>query len=275
MSAVADNPRSALRPSRALVSDLGWKLAVLVEVLVILAVWQLAQGPLELWNTTFLPPPSEVANALGDLSDSGVLWDSAAYSAKNAAVGLLIAAIAGIATGLLFGNSPLLYDIIGGPFWALYATPRIAFQPLLVLWMGFGEGPKVLIIFLMAYFPIAISTMDGVKGVNPALVRAARVFGGSRVDVFFRIQIWAALPLVLTGLRMGVARAMIGIVVGEFIGGSQGLGFLIRRRAGDLDMASAIGVTIVLVVIALIGMALLNLLRRIVAPWYVEGAASR
>ena len=252
-----------------------WQLAIVVEILVILAVWQYLQGVVELWNPTFLPPPTEVWAALVGMSDSGILWSSLLYSAGNALAGFLIAAVFGIATGLLLGSSRLFYDIVGGPFWVLYATPRIAFQPLLVLWMGFGNGPKILIIFLLAYFPIAISTMDGIRGVDPSLIKAARVYGASRAEVFFKVQLWAALPLILTGLRMGVARAMIGIVVGEFIGGSEGLGHLIRKRAGELELGAAIGITIMLVIIAIVGMALLNLVKKIVAPWYVEGVVRK
>lgn len=250
-----------------------WQWAIAGELVLILALWQYLQTVVLLWNPVFMPPPSEIWSALAGMSESGVLWGSAAYSATNALIGFLLAAILGVFTGLLLGSSKLFYDIVGGPFWTLYATPRIAFQPLLVLWMGFGNGPKILIIFLMAFFPVAISTMDGIRGVDPSVIKAARVYGASKTEIFFKVQLWAALPLILTGLRMGVARSMIGIVVGEFIGGSEGLGFLIRRKAGDLDLAAAIGITIMLVIIALIGMALINALRRVVAPWYIEGVA--
>lgn len=250
-----------------------WQWAIAAELVLILALWQYLQTVVLLWNPVFMPPPSEIWSALVGMSESGVLWGSAAYSATNALIGFLLAAILGVFTGLLLGSSKLFYDIVGGPFWTLYATPRIAFQPLLVLWMGFGNGPKILIIFLMAFFPVAISTMDGIRGVDPSVIKAARVYGASKTEIFFKVQLWAALPLILTGLRMGVARSMIGIVVGEFIGGSEGLGFLIRRKAGDLDLAAAIGITIMLVIIALIGMALINALRRVVAPWYIEGVA--
>ncbi len=252
-----------------------WQLAILIEIAVILLVWQYLQGVVELWNPRFLPPPTEVWGALAEMSDSGILWNSLAYSAGNAVAGFLLAAFFGVLTGLLLGSSRFFYDLVGGPFWVLYATPRIAFQPLLVLWMGFGNGPKILIIFLLAYFPIAISTMDGIRGVDPSLIKAARVYGASRAEIFFKVQLWAALPLILTGLRMGVARAMIGIVVGEFIGGSEGLGYLIRKRAGELELDAAIGITIMLVVIAIVGMAILNLVKRIVAPWYVEGVVRK
>ncbi|MGF3056465.1 ABC transporter permease [Microbacterium sp. YY-01] len=252
-----------------------WNLAIAVEIIVILLVWQYLQTVVELWNPVFFPPPSEIWTAMVGMSESGVLWGSFLYSSGNAVIGFLIAAVVGVFTGLLLGSSKLFYDIAGGPFWTLYATPRIAFQPLLVLWMGFGNGPKILIIFLMAYFPIAISTMDGIRGVDPSVVKAARVYGASRAEIFFKVQLWAALPLILTGLRMGVARAMIGIVVGEFIGGSEGLGHLIRKKAGELQLDAAIGITILLVIIAIVGMGILNLVKKIVAPWYIEGVVKR
>lgn len=250
--------------------ELLWKAAVAAEVALLFGVWELAVSGLHLAEPKFLPPPSAIASSFADLVRDGTLGRHLAFSTGNAVVGFLLAVLAGVGCGLALGSSRWVHDIAGPPFWTAYSMPRIAFQPLLVLWLGFGAAPKILIIFLMAVFPIAINTMDGVRGVDPSLVRAARVFGARRLTVFFKVQLWAALPLILTGIRMGVARAMVGIVIGEFIGGSQGLGYLIFRRSADFDLAAALAVTLLLVVIANLLMALVSLVRRLVAPWYTE-----
>ncbi|WP_166352829.1 ABC transporter permease [Phytoactinopolyspora limicola] len=249
-----------------------WKFAVLAEVLALLLIWHVIQGMIGVWDRRFVPAPGDVIRALSDLYQTGDLMGHLTYSASNAAVGFVLAVVVGVPVGLLLGSSRWAYDIGGPPFWAMYSMPRIAFQPLLVLWMGFGSGPKIFIVFLMAVFPIAINTMDGIRGVDRSLVKAARVYGAGPVDVFFKVQLWAALPLILTGIRMGVARSMIGVVIGEFIGGSQGLGFLIYRKSGEFELDAAVGVTFLLVAIALVGMALVNLAKRVFASWYVEGA---
>lgn len=244
--------------------------AVALEVVALVGLWELAVSGLHLANPAFVPPPSRVWTAFTTMLADGSLAGHAWFSTQNAIVGFLLAVVAGIGAGLALGTSRLVSDIAGPPFWTAYAMPRIAFQPLLVLWLGFGAAPKILIIFLMAVFPVAINTMDGIRAVDRSLVRAAKVYGASRMEVFFKVQLWAALPMILTGVRMGVARAMVGIVVGEFIGGSQGLGYLIFRRSADFDLASALALTLLLVVIANLLMALVSLVRRLVAPWFSE-----
>lgn len=266
MSTMTEKRRSVWRNS-----GLGWRLAVAAEVAVLLGFWEYAVRGLHLASPKFLPPPSAVWKAFTGMVRDGSLGHDLVFSTQNAIVGFLLAVVTGIACGLALGSSRWVSDIAGPPFWTAYSMPRIAFQPLLVLWLGFGAAPKILIIFLMAVFPIAINTMDGVRGVDASLVKAARVFGAGRAATFFKVQLWAALPLILTGVRMGVARAMVGIVIGEFIGGSQGLGYRIFRRSADFDLAASLAITVLLVVIANLLMALVALARRIAAPWYVEG----
>ncbi|GII90538.1 ABC transporter permease [Sinosporangium siamense] len=251
--------------------ELKWKLAVAAEVALLFGLWELAVSVFKLANPVFVPPPSAIWNSFTEMVADGSLGGHAWFSTQNALIGFVLAVVIGVGSGLALGSSRWVSDIAGPPFWTAYSMPRIAFQPLLVLWMGFGEGPKILIIFLMAVFPVAINTMDGIRGVDPSLVKAARVFGASRTAIFFKVQLWAALPLILTGVRMGVARAMVGIVIGEFIGGSEGLGYLIFRRSADFDLASSLAITLMLVVIANLLMALVSLVRRLIAPWYSEG----
>jgi NitT/TauT family transport system permease protein len=187
---------------------------------------------------------------------------------KNALYGFLLATTVGVVVGLAMSSSRWVDDLLGPPFWTAYSLPRIALQPLLVLWMGFGSGPKILIIFLMAVFPITLNTMEGLRTVDRSLLRAAEVYGASRIQRFIKVEVPAAVPLILTGIRMGVARAMVGVVVGEFIGGSKGLGYLIDRSAFEFELDVALALTFLLVVMANIGMFLVDVVRRVVAPWY-------
>lgn len=256
------------RTVRRLVKSTGWNIAVLAEVGIVLLIWEFLVSGLDIWNPRLFPPPSALLSAFGDLVSSGRLGEHWLFSMKNALYGFLLATIVGVVIGLVMSSSRWIDDLLGPPFWVAYSTPRIALQPLLVLWMGFGPGPKILIIFLMAVFPIALNTMEGLRTVDRSLLRAAEVYGASRLQRFVKVEMPAAVPLILTGIRMGVARAMVGVVVGEFIGGSKGLGYLIDRSAFEFELDIALALTVLLVVMANIGMFLVDVVRRVVAPWY-------
>ena len=256
------------RTARRLISKAGWNAAVVVEIGIVVLVWEFLISGLQLWNSRLFPPPSALFSAFVDLVSSGRFGEHWAFSMKNALYGFLLATVVGIAVGLVMSSSRWIDDILGPPFWTAYSTPRIALQPLLVIWMGFGSGPKILIIFLMAVFPVALNTMEGLRTVDRSLLRVAEVYGANRLQRFVKVELPAAVPLILTGIRMGVARAMVGVVVGEFIGGSKGLGYLIDRSAFEFELDTALALTVLLVVMANIGMFLVDVVRRVVAPWY-------
>lgn len=266
-AAIEPLPRTRRIPTGVLTAA-----GVALEVVVLLGLWELAISTFHIWSADLIPAPSAIWAAFTDMIERGTLQENLWFSVKNVMIGFSLAVVAGIAIGLALGASRHVEEILGPPFWTAFNTPKSAIQPLLVLWLGFGPGPKILIIFLMVLFPVAINTWEGLKRVEVSQVNAARVFGANRRQVFFKVQLWGALPLILTGVRMGVSRAMVGIVVGEFIGGSEGLGFLIMERSGDSDLAGALAVTGFLVAMGAVGMALVSVVRRIVAPWYSEGA---
>lgn len=256
-----------LQRLRALI---GWNGAVILEVIILIAVWEFAVKGLELWNPRFVPPPSDIADSLGRMIQNGSLARNLGYSGGNLVIGYLAAAIIGVGLGFAIGSFRMVRAVLGPFLWLAYATPRVAIQPILVLWMGFGVAPKILIIFLMAFFPIVVIVMEGVRNTDPSLLRASRVFGVRGVRRYTKIVLPASLPYVLTGLRLGIARALVGIVVGEFIGGTAGLGFAIRLAGQEFHVDTALAVTLVLVVLANVSMLLLLALKRRLAPWDEE-----
>jgi ABC-type nitrate/sulfonate/bicarbonate transport system permease component len=261
-----------IRPNRLqrLRSLIGWNGAVILEVIILIAVWEFAVKGLELWNPRFVPPPSDIADSLGRMIQNGSLARHLGYSGGNFVVGYLAAAFFGVTLGFAIGSFRTVRAALGPFLWLAYATPRVAIQPILVLWMGFGVAPKILIIFLMAFFPIVITVMEGVRNTDPSLLRASRVFGVRGVRRYTKVVLPASLPYVLTGLRLGIARALVGVVVGEFIGGTAGLGFAIRLAGQEFHVDTALAVTLVLVVIANVSMLLLLALKRRLAPWDEE-----
>jgi ABC-type nitrate/sulfonate/bicarbonate transport system permease component len=251
-------------------SMIGWNGAVILEVAVLIALWQFAVTGLELWNPRFVPPPSDIADSLARMIGNGQLARHLGYSGGNFVIGYLGAALAGVTLGFALGSISVVRAVFGPFIWLAYATPRVAIQPILVLWMGFGVAPKILIIFLMAFFPIVMIVMEGVRNTDPSLLRASRVFGVGGLQRYTKIVLPASLPYVLTGLRLGIARALVGIVVGEFIGGTAGLGYAIRIAGQEFHVDTALAVTLVLVVLANVSMFLLLTLKRRLAPWDQE-----
>lgn len=200
---------------------LGW-----LSVLVVLAAWQFC------WSAGWISPlffsgPSAVALRFYDVLIHGTLLNDIAYSGRNFAVGFFLAIGAAVPLGVILGwyrRVRLLFDpFISG----LYATPRICFIPLIIIWFGIGLWSKVFIVFISAFFPILINTMAGVKNLDPDLIRAARAFCASDRQVFTTIALPGSVPFILTGIRQGVAHGLIGVVVGELFAGSEGIGFMI------------------------------------------------
>ena len=200
---------------------LGWMAVVLA-----IAVWQ------ALWSAgkispLFMSGPSAIAKRFWEDLLHGNLLKDLAYSGKNFAIGFLLAAAAGIGMGVLIGWYKRV-EMITGPFMsALYATPRVAMVPLIIIWFGIGMWSKVFIVFISAFFPILINTVGGIQAIDRDLLRAARAFCATDRQIFTTVAIPGAVPFILTGIRQGVALGLIGVVVGEMFGGSQGIGFMV------------------------------------------------
>jgi NitT/TauT family transport system permease protein len=150
-----------------------------------------------------------------------------AYSGRNFAVGFALAVAAGVVLGVIVGWYRR-FALLVEPFLnAFYATPRIAMVPLIIIWFGVGMWSKVFIVFISAFFPVLINTIGGIKAIDSDLLRAARAFCASDWQIFTTLAIPGAVPFILTGVRQGVALGLIGVVVGEMFGGSQGVGFMV------------------------------------------------
>jgi NitT/TauT family transport system permease protein len=154
--------------------------------------------------------------------------------------------------------------------WALYATPRIALQPLFILWLGFTIQSYIAIIFLSGLMPILISSMDGVKTVDQSLLRAARVFGASKRQLYTRVVLPFTLPFIMTGLRQGVGRALIGLLVAEFLGSSKGVGYVISRAGQRMEPAEMFSMLTLLVLFSVSMVYFMGVLEKRVAPWREE-----
>lgn len=244
-----------------------WRVIVLVEVLVILAVWEIAITGLHLVRPVFMPPPSGILASLGELLARASFPNHLMYSVGNLIVGVLLATIVGVSVGLAVGWSRFLDLTVSPVIWTIYSVPKVAFAPLVILALGLGAASKVFLVFLLGVFPVCLNTIEGVRTVDPSLIRAARVFGTSGIRMLWTIVLPATLPFILVGIRRAVALGFIGAMLGEFIGGNTGVGYLLKRAAQEFQMDDALAIVVVMIVVANVGLVLTDLVHRRVAPW--------
>jgi ABC-type nitrate/sulfonate/bicarbonate transport system permease component len=196
-------------------------------VLIGLVVWELIWSYTDWVSPLFFSGPSAIAKQFKYLLTEGTLLSDMAYSGRNFALGFAIALVAGVVLGVIIGWYRRV-RFIADPFLnALYATPRLAMMPLIIIWFGIDMKSKVFIVFLSSFFPILINTVAGIRNMDADLLRAARAFCASDWQIFKTLAVPGSVPFILTGVRQGVALGLIGVVVGEMFGGSEGVGFMI------------------------------------------------
>lgn len=186
-------------------------------------------------NTVLLSSPSAIAAALAGQIRSGALLRNLEVSSIEFAAGFAVSALIGLAAGVAIGWYRPLSHALGPPIWLSYNAPFVALSPLFILALGLGTRTVIVIVVLIAVVPIIMNTAAGVRNVDPVLVRAARSFGAGDVQLFRKVVLPASVPLVMAGLRLGVGRALVGVIVGEFFGGNAGLGYSITYYGGVLQ----------------------------------------
>jgi NitT/TauT family transport system permease protein len=230
-----------------------------ISMLVFLAFWEAAVA-FGWVNPLFTSSPSRIVRTAIDLFADGSIWTDIQVSGLEFLIGYGAAVVIGVPLGILMGWYSRL-DAVLDPFVsALYATPRIALLPLVMIWFGIGIMSKVAIVFLGAIFPILVNTITGVRTVNADFVKVARSFGSSDRQMFLTVALPSSVPLLLTGLRLGIGHALIGIVVGEMYGATHGLGFLIATAGARFQTDK---VMVGIIIIAAAGVAMTELLRLI------------
>ena len=228
-----------------------------IAVVVFLAFWELtvAAG----WiNPLFISSPSRIAVAAYALFVDGSIYEDLQVSGFEFLVGYGLAIVVGVPLGILMGWYSRINAVLDPFVSALYATPRIALLPLVMIWFGIGLMSKIAIIFLGAIFPILVNTITGMRTIDADFIKVARSFGSNDRQLFLTVALPSSVPLLLTGLRLGLAHALIGIVVGEMYGATAGLGFLISVAGARFQTDQ---VMVGIIIIALAGVVLTSLLR--------------
>jgi NitT/TauT family transport system permease protein len=238
-----------------------------INLTLFFTAWQLLALS-EVINPLFFPKATDMFSAMYHGFADGIIGPQLLHSVRNFTIGLLIAGAIGIPLGLLMGGVRII-DLILSPYvWAMTALPRVALIPLLILILGFGNSMQLTIIVLSAVFPMMVNCMEGVKTVDPSLVRAGRIFGANQVQLYGKVILPFTLPFVISGINQGIARGLVGMLIGELLGGGgKGLGFLLDR-AGDQFDAPMMYATLLLLAIISVGLVQgTRWVERRAAPW--------
>lgn len=221
-------------------------------------------------NPLLMSYPSAVAVELFNMTIDGSLIWAFLESLEPLVAGFLIAVVLGVPIGVLIGRYRKLEAAIGIYITAGYAMPLVALVPLYIMWFGLGFGVKVAIIATLTFFPICINAWLGVKMVPRTLIEVGLSFVGSRRDILRKIVLPASVPYIMAGLRLGVGKAIIGMIVAEFFTAISGLGGIIMNAANAFETAQMLAPIVVIMVFAVAITAALAWLERTIAPWHEE-----
>jgi NitT/TauT family transport system permease protein len=239
---------------------------LLASLLMFLMIWYLAVTIFHL-PAFILPTPLQVFTRTGKALQDGSLLYHTAATLLEVLLGMFFGISAALLLGYALAKSRLLENLLSPYIVASQAIPIVAIAPLLIIWFGPGLTSKVLICALIVFFPVLINTLVGLRGVPENLRDLMRSMRSDRGQMLRYLEIPAALPLVLGGLRIGATLAVIGAVVGEFVGSDRGLGFLINLARGQYDTALVFGTVFTLVLLALVLYGLVAALERRYLKW--------
>ncbi len=220
-----------------------------------------------------LPPPHQIASSL--YNDRGLLWSNFLVTAEEIVLGILVAAFAGFALAVAIHASETLRRAFYPLLISSQTIPIPMIAPVLVLWLGFGIFPKLVVIALVSFFPVVVTTLAGLEGVDPDLIKLMRTFDAPRVRTFRHVEFPAALPGLLTGAKIAVVVAVIGAVFAEWFGASAGLGYLFTQSIAQLLTARAYAAVVILSVFAIVLFMLLSLAERLLLPWAYQPRGER
>ena len=236
------------------------------SVVVVLLTWEgLVRGGLV--TTRFLPPPSHILAATWHLYVSGEMLEHLGASAASFAVGLGAAILLGVPIGLTVGWSPRLDALLAPYLAALYATPKLALLPILIIWIGIGLGSVAAVVFLAALFPIVLNLATGVRATDVLLLRVARSFEAGDLRILWTIIMPSTVPFFLVGLRPGVIGSLVSIVVGEMYASRAGIGYLVAVMGATLQITKMFGAVLVLTVSGLVAILAIDWLQKRVEAW--------
>jgi NitT/TauT family transport system permease protein len=242
-----------------------WRPALVLVAVV--AVWWFVTWR-EMVPAYLVPAPQDVAATLW--ADRTLLLEHTWVTTQETLIGFVLASVIGVVAAIVLVYSPTaeksLYPLI------LFAQviPKIAIAPILVVWFGVGLTPKVILAVLIAFFPVVVSAVAGLRSVDPELLELSSTMGASRWKTFVKVRFPSALPSLMSGLKVAVTLAVVGAVVGEFVGATEGLGYVLLLASGNLDAPLLFADLILMSAIGIVLFVLVEALEAAVIPWHAS-----
>jgi NitT/TauT family transport system permease protein len=238
-----------------------------ISILSLAVLWEVTG---RIMDSTLIPPLSRIGAAWWKLLASGKLAANLTLSLTTLAAGFFLAVAIGIVIGLLMGRFRAVEHFLDLYVNVLMSAPTTAFVPVLILWFGLGVESRIAVVFLFAVFVIIINTMTGVKQVDSVLVEMARSFGAKEKEIFFKIILPAAMPAIMAGVRLGMGRAVKGMVTAEMLLTLTGIGAMIMQYGSSFATDSLFAVILTILIIAMITMRAVQWLDRRLTGWKAE-----
>lgn len=237
-----------------------------ISIAVGLVLWEILARVL-LENELLIPPPSSVLRSFWSLLLSGQLKKHFVATLLEFAYGFSTACIVGVVLGYLMGMYKWFDQIMDPWIAALYSIPIITIVPLIIIWFGIGMMSKVIVVFKITAVAIILNTAAGIKALDPVWLELAKSLRLSRWETTYKIRFPGALPFIITGMRLGVGRALLGVVVAELMASNAGLGYLLRDASETWDSPKLFVTVLLLAMIGLVSFNLIKKLERRIAPW--------
>ncbi len=226
-------------------------IAVLVVAVLAVAAWEFLP-PFFRVPKYIIPTFSQTASELLRMAQSENLLRHTLSTAVMTTIGFLVGSLLGAAGGYLLGMSQFWERILSPYILGLQIAPKVAFAPLFIMWFGYTFWPKLLVTILIVFFPILVNVLQSMKTVDRDMINLARAYSMSRGQIFWKVEFPASLPALMAGLRIGATLAVIGVTVGELVGGNTGLGYLITYAEGQANAAMVFNAIMLLTVIGIV-----------------------
>jgi NitT/TauT family transport system permease protein len=268
---IADEIPHSARPRRDWLALLSGRALPWISSIAVLALiyggWKLAIDVFNVSRFT-LPQPERVAHGMVELEQSMGFWGHVEATVEATLMGFALALVFGVAFGVVLGRVVWLERALRPAIVASQVVPKVALAPLFIIWFGFGITSKVVIAAILAFFPIMLNVILGVRSVDPGHRDVMRSLNAGKWATFWRLEFHSTLPYVLAGAEIGIVFAIIGAVLGEYLGGDKGLGFLIVQDLNNLNADVLYAVIVVLTVLGLLFFLAVVALKRLLIPWH-------
>ncbi len=234
----------------------------------VLLIWEAAAR----WGSVpayILPAPTDIAARL--VESWAILWDALLVTTAEILIGFVLGVALGVGLAIPIAYSTTVRNTLYPLIVASQAVPKIAIAPLLVLWLGFDIWPKVAVTALMVFFPVTVTTAEGLSSVDRNLIDLLRSVSATQTQIFLRIRVPHALPHIFSGLKVGITLAVVGAVVGEWMGADSGLGYLLTYANTMLDSTLLFAALFLLVALGVLLFVLVDVAERLLLPWHHGG----